>query len=130
MTQRSSHSGAVVLFHSAAIGSKSHPRKRPRRISFVPELARAHRSGPAAASLFIVCSIFHMRWFDDEKDPSPFLKALEQTRRLATREGWRYQRVQAIIVAIDQYAEAATGNRDFFLNNSSRIGNTKQNDIP
>jgi hypothetical protein len=28
---------------------------------------------------------------------------------LATREGWRYQHVQAIIVAIDQYAEAATG---------------------
>jgi hypothetical protein len=24
--------------------------------------------------------------------------------------------VQAIVVAIDQYAEAATGNRDFFLN--------------
>ena len=31
-------------------------------------------------------------------------------------EGWRYQHVQAIIVAIDQYAEAATGNRDYFLN--------------
>jgi hypothetical protein len=38
------------------------------------------------------------------------LQALEATRRLATREGWRYQHVQAIIVAIDQYAEAATGN--------------------
>jgi hypothetical protein len=25
--------------------------------------------------------------------------------RLATREGWRYLRVQAIIVAIDQYAD-------------------------
>jgi hypothetical protein len=39
---------------------------------------------------------------------------LEATRRLATREGWRYQHVQAIIVAIHQYAEAATANRDFF----------------
>jgi hypothetical protein len=39
---------------------------------------------------------------------------LEVTRRLATREGWRYQHVQAIIVAIHQYAEAATANRDFF----------------
>jgi hypothetical protein len=57
-----------------------------------------------------------MRWFGDEKEPSTFLKALEAARRLATQEGWRYQRVQAIIVAIDQYAEAATGNRDFFLN--------------
>jgi hypothetical protein len=55
-----------------------------------------------------------LRWFDDETEPSPFLKALEQTRRLATREGWCYQHVQAIIVAIDQYA--ATGNREFFLN--------------
>ena len=36
-----------------------------------------------------------------------FLKALEETRRLATREGYCYQHVQAIIVAIDQYAEAA-----------------------
>ena len=50
-----------------------------------------------------------MKWFDEEKDPPPFLKALEETRRLATREGWRCQHVQAIIVAIDQYAEAATG---------------------
>jgi hypothetical protein len=57
-----------------------------------------------------------MRWFDDEEEPSPFLKALGETRRLATREGWRYQHVQTIIVAIDQYAEAATGNRDFFVN--------------
>jgi hypothetical protein len=57
-----------------------------------------------------------MRWFDEEQEPSPFLKALEEVRRMATREGWRYQHVQTIIVAIDQYAEAATGNRDFFLN--------------
>jgi hypothetical protein len=43
-----------------------------------------------------------------EKNPHPFLKAFEEVRHLATREGWRYQHVQAIIVAIDQYAEAAT----------------------
>ena len=46
-----------------------------------------------------------VRWFDEEQEPSPFLKALEEVRRMATREGWRYQHVQAIIVAIDQYAE-------------------------
>jgi hypothetical protein len=57
-----------------------------------------------------------MRWFDDETNPTPFLMALEEVRRLATREGWCYHHVQAIIVAIDQYAEAALGNRDFFLN--------------
>ena len=56
-----------------------------------------------------------MKWFDDEQERAPFLKALEEVRRMATREGWRYQHVQAIIVSIDQYAEAATGNRDFFL---------------
>ena len=38
-----------------------------------------------------------MRWFDDEKEPSPFLKALEETRRLATRESRRYQHVRAIM---------------------------------
>jgi len=34
---------------------------------------------------------------------------------MTTREDWRwrYQHVQAIIVAIDQYANAAIGNRDF-----------------
>lgn len=46
---------------------------------------------------------------------SPWLKALEDVRRKATREGWCYRHVQAIIVAIDQYAEAATGNREYFL---------------
>jgi hypothetical protein len=72
-----------------------------------------------------------VKWFDDETSPSPFLKALEETRRLATREGWRYQHVQAIIVAIDQYAEAATGNRDFFLNKPPGLaGGAKRGDVP
>jgi len=31
-----------------------------------------------------------------------------------------YHHVQAILVAIDQYAEAATGNREFFLNKPAR----------
>jgi hypothetical protein len=33
-----------------------------------------------------------------------------------TREGHCYQHVQAITIAIDQYAERALGNRDYFLN--------------
>jgi hypothetical protein len=37
-------------------------------------------------------------------------KALTEVRRLAPREGRRYHHVKAIIVAIDQYAEAALGN--------------------
>ena len=50
------------------------------------------------------------------------IKALAEVRQLAPREGWCYQHVQAIIVAVDQYAEAALGNRDFFLNKPYGIG--------
>lgn len=63
-----------------------------------------------------------LRYFSDEPDLSPFLKALNEVRHLATREGWCYPHVQAIIVSIDQYAEAATGNRDYFLNKPHRAG--------
>jgi hypothetical protein len=56
--------------------------------------------------------------------------ALAEVRRLATREGWRYQHVQAIIVSIDQYAEAALGNREFFLNKPYGIGGRTKDDIP
>jgi hypothetical protein len=38
--------------------------------------------------------------------------------------------VQAIIVAIDQYAEAATGNRDFFLNRPPNVAGKAKGDIP
>jgi len=63
-----------------------------------------------------------VKYFEDEPNPPPFLKALNETRHLATREGWCYQHVQAITVAIDQYAEAATGNRGYFLNKPQSIG--------
>lgn len=43
-------------------------------------------------------------------------------RHQATREGWCRPHVEAIIVAIDQYAEAATGNREYFLNKPVSIG--------
>ena len=68
-----------------------------------------------------------LRWFDDEPELSPFLKALEDVRRKATREGWCYAHVQAVIVAIDQYAEAATGNREYFLNKPVSIGESRKN---
>jgi hypothetical protein len=63
-----------------------------------------------------------LRWFDDERELSPFLSALEDVRCKATREGWWYLHVQAIIVAIDQYAEAATGNQEYFLNKPHGVG--------
>jgi hypothetical protein len=36
--------------------------------------------------------------------------------------GHCYQHVQAITVAIDQYAEKALGNRDYFLNKPYGVG--------
>jgi len=63
------------------------------------------------------------KWYDaNATDNPPWIKALAEVRHLACREGWRYQHVQAIIVAIDQYAEAALGNREFFLNKPYGIG--------
>jgi hypothetical protein len=45
------------------------------------------------------------------------------------REGWCYKHVQAIQVAIDQYAEAAL--REFFLNKPHSIGGSrKSGDVP
>jgi hypothetical protein len=51
-------------------------------------------------------------------------------RRQATREGYCYHHVQAIIVAIDQYAEAALGNREFFWNKPYAIGSARTDDVP
>ena len=60
------------------------------------------------------------------KDNPPFLSALAKCRDIAVREGWCYQHVQAIIVAIDQYAEKALGNREFFLNKPYGIGSDRR----
>src|SRR4051794_33554381 len=48
-------------------------------------------------------------WYDHNADNPPFLKALAEVRELAPLEGCCYQHVQAIMVSIDQYAEAALG---------------------
>jgi hypothetical protein len=49
-----------------------------------------------------------LKWYDaSATDNPPWIIALNEVRHLATREGWCHQHVQAIIVAIDQYAEAA-----------------------
>jgi hypothetical protein len=63
-------------------------------------------------------------------DNPPWIKALAEVRHLACRGGWRYQHVQAIIVAIDQYAESALGNREYFLNKPYGIGGRMRDDIP
>jgi hypothetical protein len=40
------------------------------------------------------------------------------------------QHVQAIIVAVDQYAEMALGNREFFLNKPYGIGGGREDKAP
>lgn len=62
------------------------------------------------------------KWFSDSEDHPEFIKVLEQARRLSSREGWCRPHIEAIQVAIDQYAEAAYGNREFFLNKPHSIG--------
>jgi hypothetical protein len=72
------------------------------------------------------------QWFDDNAtDNPPWLKSLAETRRLATRQSYCYQHVQPLIVAIDQYAEAAMGNRSYFLDRPQSIGGSRRNsDVP
>jgi hypothetical protein len=63
-----------------------------------------------------------LKWYDESADNSPWINALAELRQRATREGHCYQHVQAITVAIDQYAEKALGNRDYFLNKAYGVG--------
>jgi hypothetical protein len=71
-----------------------------------------------------------VRYFGDDPNPPPFIMALAEVRRLATREGWCFQHVQAITVAIDQYAAKAYGNREYFLNRPQSIGGSRKDHIP
>jgi hypothetical protein len=60
--------------------------------------------------------VSQLRWYDHNADNPPWVKALAEVRNRATGEGYCYQHVQATIVSIDQCAEAARGNRQYFLN--------------
>jgi hypothetical protein len=60
-----------------------------------------------------------IRWFDDEQNSPQFWSRW-------TREGWCYFLVQAITVAIDQDAEAATENREYFWNKPRSIGGSRR----
>jgi hypothetical protein len=68
-----------------------------------------------------------MSWYDEKADNPPWIKALADVRHRATREGYCYHHVQAIIVAIDQYAETALGNLKYFLNKPFSAGGRKDN---
>jgi hypothetical protein len=66
------------------------------------------------------------KYYDDDAGNPPFTIALAEGRRRASCEGWCYQHGQALIVSIDQYAEAATGNRSFFLDKPQSIGGSRR----
>jgi hypothetical protein len=69
-----------------------------------------------------------VKWYDaNATNNPPWIKALAEVRTLACREGWRYQHVH---VAIDQYAESALCNRDYFLNRPHSIGGGMGENIP
>jgi hypothetical protein len=58
-------------------------------------------------------------WYDAQRDPSEFSAELWKIRRLCTRQGGyagtrSHDRVQAIILAVDDYAEFTFGNREYF----------------
>jgi hypothetical protein len=62
-------------------------------------------------------------WYDPESDPSHFMAALWRVRHLSTRAEHVSMTVpgsailvQAIMSAIDDYAERETGNREYFWN--------------
>ena len=71
-----------------------------------------------------------VKHFQDDPNPPHFIKARAEVRQLATREGYCYQHVQAITVAIDQYAEKALGNREYFLNKPYSIGGGGKDHVP
>jgi hypothetical protein len=50
-------------------------------------------------------------WYDPNAENPPWIKALADVRRMGTLEGYCFHHVQAIMLAIDQYAETALGNR-------------------
>lgn len=62
------------------------------------------------------------QWYEEKADNPPWVDALAELRQRATRESHCILHVQAIVIAIDQYAETALGNRDYFLNRPNGVG--------
>src|SRR5256886_16449971 len=65
-------------------------------------------------------------WYDPNAENPPWIKALADVRRMGTLEGYCFHHVQAIMLAIDQYAKTALGNREYFLNKPYGIGGEKK----
>jgi len=73
-----------------------------------------------------------LRYYSDERESAPpFVQALAEVRRIGVHEGWCYHHVQAVMLAIDMYAQAATGNAEYFWNKPhSTLGNRRSGDVP
>jgi hypothetical protein len=70
-------------------------------------------------------------WYDPKTDPSEFMAALWRVRHLCTRAEAVLLRtrqpgsiilIEAIMSAIDDYAEREMGNREYFWNRPHRAG--------
>jgi hypothetical protein len=70
-----------------------------------------------------------LKSYDDKAGNSDWIDALAEVRQRAAREGYCYQHVQAITVAIDQYAEKALGNRDYVLNKPYGVGSLCRDEV-
>jgi hypothetical protein len=84
-------------------------------------VARAARPFPSIG--LIASASDEVPGYDHNADNPPWIKALADVRRRGTLEGYCCFHVQAIMPAIDQYAESALGNRKYFLN--KRIASAK-----
>jgi len=93
-------------------------------------LARKSRAGEGSRPRRSQMVSEPLRWDDDKAGNPPWIRALAEVRRLAPREGWCYEHVQAIILSIDQYAEKALGTGTSFLNRRHSIGGSRKSDIP
>ena len=99
-----------------------------------PPLSHHHPSGlHRGLTMFMVCSQLGVmpksHWYDPDTDASQFMAALWKVRHLCTRaEHVRmtvpgsHILVQAIMSAIDDYAERETGNREYFWGKPHKAG--------
>jgi hypothetical protein len=62
-------------------------------------------------------------WYDHNADNPPWSNAPAEVRLLAPRERCCFLHAQAIIVAIDQHAVKALGNREYFLDRAGSAEN-------
>ena len=60
-----------------------------------------------------------LKWYDAKANNPPWIEALAEVRHMGPREGYCFQHVQTIMLAIDQYAETAWV---YYLNGPYSIG--------